>query len=74
MNFKDKGMCYEIHAHELEKLRIAVAAFVAILIKEEWKGLSEGNDYAPPGALNNSKPHLREQGLHVRGSSGAHRS
>lgn len=60
VNFKDKGMCYEIHAHELEKLRIAVAAFVAILIKEEWKGLSEGNDYAPPGLLNNLKNRIFE--------------
>lgn len=60
VNFKDKGMCYEIHAHELEKLRIAVAAFVAILIKEEWKGLSEGNDYTPAGLLNNLKSRIFE--------------
>lgn len=60
VNFKDKGMCYEVHCHELEKLRIAVASFVAILIKEEWKGLSEGNDYAPPGLLNNLKHRVFE--------------
>lgn len=60
VNFKDKGMCYEIHVPEIEKLRIAVACFVAILIKEEWKGLSEGNDYAPPGLLNNLKSRVFE--------------
>lgn len=43
--FKNKGMCYEIHVPDLQKLRIAVIAFVAMLIKEEWKGLSEGEDY-----------------------------
>ena len=39
--FRDKGMCYEIHVPDLTKLRVAVIALVAILIKEEWKGLSE---------------------------------
>ena len=34
-------MCYEIHVPDLTKLRVAVIALVAILIKEEWKGLSE---------------------------------
>lgn len=39
--FKNKGLCYEIHVPDLSKLRIAVTALVAIGIKEEWKGLSE---------------------------------
>ena len=42
--FKDHGPCYEVHVLELEKLRIAVACLVAIGYKEEWKGLSEGED------------------------------
>ncbi len=44
VKFKNKGMCYEVHVPKLEKLRIAVASIVAIGIKEEWKGLSEGED------------------------------
>lgn len=60
VNFRDKGMCYEVHVPEIEKLRIAVASLVAILIKEEWKGNSEGNDYAPPGFLNNLKSRVFE--------------
>ncbi len=42
--FKNHGACYEVHVPELEKLRIAVACLVAIGYKEEWKGLSEGED------------------------------
>lgn len=60
VNFKNKGMCYEIHVPELEKLRVAVASFVAILLKEEWKGKSEGEDYTPPGFLNNLKSRVFE--------------
>ena len=41
---QDHGPCYEVHVLELEKLRIAVACLVAIGYKEEWKGLSEGED------------------------------
>ncbi len=44
VQFKNKGMCYEVHVPKLEKLRIAVACVVAIGLKEEWKGLSEGED------------------------------
>lgn len=42
--FKNKGECYEIHVSDLTKLRIGVISVVAIGIKEEWKGLSEGED------------------------------
>lgn len=42
--FKNHGACLEVHVPELEKLRIAVACVVAIGWKEEWKGLSEGED------------------------------
>lgn len=42
--FKDHGLCYEIHVPNLEHLRVAVLALVAIGLKEEWKGLSEGED------------------------------
>ncbi|MCI9130014.1 MAG: hypothetical protein HFJ65_06900 [Eggerthellaceae bacterium] len=42
--FRDKGECFEIHVPDLTKLRVAVIAMVAIGLKEEWKGLSEGED------------------------------
>lgn len=42
--FKNHGLCYEIHVPDLEKLRVAVLSLVAIGLKEEWKGLSEGED------------------------------
>lgn len=60
VDFRNKGMCYEVHVPEIEKLRIGVASFVAMLIKEEWKGLSEGNDYTPKGFLNNLKSRIFE--------------
>lgn len=42
VTFRDKGPCYEIKAKDVAKLRIAVAAVVALGIKEEYRGLSEG--------------------------------
>lgn len=42
--FKNKGLCYEIHCPDVRQLRIAVLSVVAIGIKEEWKGLSEGEE------------------------------
>lgn len=48
MEFRDRGECYEIKCNDVTKLRIAVAAVIAMAIKEEYKGLSEGthNPYA----------------------------
>ena len=59
-NFRDKGMCYEIHCPDLEKLRIAVASVVAIGIKEEWKGLSEGEQWESADLLQRLKGRLFE--------------
>ena len=42
VNFSDKGKCYEIFAKEVSKLRVAAISLIAMLIKEEYKGLSEG--------------------------------
>ena len=42
IDFRDKGPCYEIKAKDVAQLRIAVAAVVALGIKEEYRGLSEG--------------------------------
>lgn len=42
VKFKDKGPCFEVKAKDVAKLRIAVAAVIAMAIKEEYKGLSEG--------------------------------
>lgn len=42
VNFRDRGECYEIKCNDVAKLRIAVAAVIAMGIKEEYCGLSEG--------------------------------
>ncbi len=34
--------CFEVKVRDIEKLRMAVCAVLAILIKEEYKGVSEG--------------------------------
>lgn len=40
--FRDKGPCFEVKVRDITKLRVAVCAIVAILHKEHWKGVSEG--------------------------------
>ena len=42
VDFKNRGACYEIRAKDVAQLRIAVAATIAMGIKEEYRGLSEG--------------------------------
>lgn len=42
VDFKNRGECFEIKAKDVAKLRIAVAAVIAMGIKEEYRGLSEG--------------------------------
>lgn len=44
VNFRDRGECFEVRVKDISKLRIAVVALVAMGIKEEYKGLSEGED------------------------------
>lgn len=46
---KGHGECFEVRARDVAKLRIAVTSVVAMAIKEEYCGLSEGeqNDDAP---------------------------
>lgn len=62
--FRDKGLCYEIHVPDLEKLRIAVACVVAIGIKEEWKGLSEGEEWESANLLERLKGRIFENKGH----------
>ncbi len=40
--FKNHGECFEVKVRDLALLRIASAALVSIMFKEEYKGLSEG--------------------------------
>ena len=42
VNFADKGTCYEVAVKDVSKLRVAAVSVIAILVKEEYKGLSEG--------------------------------
>lgn len=58
--FKNHGLCYEIHVPDLRKLRIAAAMVVAILIKEEWHGLSEGEEWESANVLERIKGRLFE--------------
>lgn len=58
--FKNHGLCYEVHVPDLTKLRIAVASLVAILIKEEWKGLSEGEEWESANVLERIKGRIFE--------------
>ena len=41
-DFKGHGPCYEVRVKEIHKLRPAAAATVAMMVKEYYKGLSEG--------------------------------
>lgn len=41
-DFADKGPCYEVSVKNVSLLRVAVISVLAILIKEEYRGLSEG--------------------------------
>lgn len=41
-NFKNHGECLEVKVRDVTYLRIAAAAVVAMMFKEEYKGLSEG--------------------------------
>ncbi len=51
LDFKDKGSCYEIKVSDVAKLRIACAAVIAMGIKEEYRGLSEGEKKESPSML-----------------------
>ncbi len=44
VNFRNKGECFEVRVRDLNKLRMAVITVVAMGIKEEYKGLSEGEE------------------------------
>lgn len=41
-NFRDKGECFEIKVRDISKLRIAAGAVIAMALKEEYRGDSEG--------------------------------
>lgn len=48
VDFRDKGECYEVSVTDVAKLRHAAITAVAILIKEEWRGYSEGEEIPNP--------------------------
>ncbi len=55
VEFMDRGECYEIKAKDVAKLRIAVAAVIAMGIKEEYRGLSEGIENPNASRLEKAK-------------------
>ena len=58
VNFRDKGECYEIRVKDLSHLRIASIAVVGIAMKEEFKGLSEGEEYTGPSKFQKIKQNV----------------
>ena len=58
VNFRDKGECYEIRVKDLSHLRIASIAVVGIAMKEEFKGLSEGEEYTGSSKLQKIKQNV----------------
>ncbi|WP_139653638.1 hypothetical protein [Raoultibacter phocaeensis] len=55
VEFRNRGECYEIKAKDVAKLRIAVTAVIAMGIKEEYRGLSEGIDDPNASKLKKAK-------------------
>ena len=55
VDFPNHGLCYEIKAKDVAKLRIAVAAVIAMGIKEEYCGLSEGIEAQNASRLTRAK-------------------
>ncbi|MEG1827401.1 MAG: hypothetical protein RR218_09065 [Gordonibacter sp.] len=58
VDFKNHGECYEIRTKDVAKLRIAVAAAIAMGIKEEYRGLSEGFEDSGATKLQKAKKWL----------------
>lgn len=50
VTFNDQP-CYEVRVKDLKVLRVAVASVVAMAIKEEWKGFSEGEGHSDKEGL-----------------------
>ena len=60
--FRDKGPCYEIKVRDISKLRVAAGAVIAIGLKEEYRGASEGEKeenkgYKMKGIVLNDEEH-----------------
>ena len=54
-NFKNHGQCLEVKVKDVSYLRIAAACVVAMMFKEEYKGLSEGIEVEPANRLESIK-------------------
>lgn len=62
VDFADKGECYEVAVKDVSKLRPAVISVLAILIKEEFRGLSEGEPDGKKSTFKTIKDFFAEKG------------
>lgn len=60
--FKDKGPCYEVKVNDVNKLRPAAAAVIAMMYKESYKGLSEGEGEKIKGLINRWQHFMGDKG------------
>ncbi|MGI6217468.1 MAG: hypothetical protein ACOYIK_07645 [Coriobacteriales bacterium] len=63
VDFKRHGKCYEVKVKDISKLRIAAVVVVAILVKEAYKGLSEGERDDDAKWHQKLKQYFAEKGL-----------
>ncbi len=62
--FKNHGECFEVKVRDLALLRVASAALVSIMLKEEYKGRSEGIENPDSTRLDKVKRFFkRDKGL-----------
>lgn len=61
--FKDGRDCYEVKVKDLSKLRPAAAVVIAMMIKEDFKGLSEGEPDENAKLFKKAKRFFLEPGL-----------
>ncbi len=54
-NLKDIGACFEVKATDVARLRIACATVISMLIKEHYRGKSEGLKQPNPSGLDRIK-------------------
>jgi hypothetical protein len=55
LDFKEKGECYELRTTKADKVHIAIGVLISMAIKEEYKGLSEGEKDEEVGRLDKVK-------------------
>lgn len=63
VNFMNHGPCYEVMVKDVSYLRIAAISIIAIALKEEYKGLSEGDSNKKTNAFSRFMNWMSPKGL-----------